>query len=136
MRPLKLSNHQLCVHKSFHDWCRENVKKSILQYGEVVQYGWYNFSFLIKKQTYRRSSVSAVFGCQANCTIGKCALIGYRFSTKIAIWDFWIFKAPFFLIISMKFQWFIGNTYFDMFIELTITNFDFFEFYEQFNFNC
>ena len=44
---------------------------------------------------YRDSPVSAVFWSPANRTIGKTALTGDWFSTKIAIWDFWIFKVPF-----------------------------------------
>jgi hypothetical protein len=45
---------------------------------------------------YRDSPVSAVFWSPVNRTIGKTALIEDCFSTKIAIWDFWILKVPFF----------------------------------------
>ena len=40
-----------CVYIKFSMIDVEKMSKNILQYGEVVQYGWYNFSFLIKKQT-------------------------------------------------------------------------------------
>ena len=53
---------------------------------------------------YRRSPVSAVFGSPANRTIGKTALIGDWFSTKTAIWDFWIFKVPFFCSFPWNFN--------------------------------
>ena len=49
-----------------------------------------------ENRKYRDSPVSAVFWSPANRTIGKTALIGHWFSTKIAIWDLWIFKVPFF----------------------------------------
>ena len=45
---------------------------------------------------YRNSPVSEVFWSPANRTIGKTALIEHWFSTKIAIWDFWVFKVHFF----------------------------------------
>ena len=45
---------------------------------------------------YRDSPVSVFFWSPANRTIGKTALIEHWFSAKIAIWDFWIFKVPFF----------------------------------------
>ena len=35
------------------------------------------------------------FWSPANCTIGKTTLIRHWFSTKITIWDIWIFKVPF-----------------------------------------
>ena len=49
---------------------------------------------------YRDSPVSAVFWSPANRTIGKTALIEHWFSTKIAIWDFWVFKVHFFHLLS------------------------------------
>ena len=45
---------------------------------------------------YRDSPDSTVFVPPGNRTIAKTVLIGDWFSTKIAIYDFWIFKVPFF----------------------------------------
>ena len=53
-------------------------------------------AFWIETKLYRDSQVSAVFWYPANRTIGKTALIEHWFSSKIVIWDFWIFKVPFF----------------------------------------
>ena len=51
---------------------------------------------LISSFYYRDSPVSVVFWFPANRPIGKTALNGDWFSTKIAIWDFWVFKVHFF----------------------------------------
>ena len=45
---------------------------------------------------YRGSPDSTVFAPPGNRTIAKTVLIGDWFSTKIMIYDFWIFKVPFF----------------------------------------
>ena len=77
---------------------------------------------------YRRSLVSAVFGSPANRTIGKTALIGDWFSTKIVIWDFWNFKVPFFAHFqenSMIWCSLFKVPFYAHFIEFSITNFDF-----------
>ena len=52
--------------------------------------------FHLQLYGYRDSPDSAVFWSPANRTIGKTALIEHWFSTKIAIWDFWVFKVHFF----------------------------------------
>ena len=52
---------------------------------------------------YRESPVSAVFWSPANRTIAKTALIEHWFSTKIAIWDFWVFKVHFFHLLRKIF---------------------------------
>ena len=54
--------------------------------------------------------VSAVFGSPANRTIGETALIGDRFSTKMTILDFWIFKVHFFSLFSILTLVFIAST--------------------------
>ena len=59
---------------------------------------------LISSFYYRDSPVSVVFWFPANRTIGKTALNGDWFSTKIAIWDFQIFKVPFFAHFSRNFN--------------------------------
>ena len=51
---------------------------------------------------YRESLDSAVFWSPANRTIWKTALIEHWFSTKIAIWDFWVFKVHFFCSFSVN----------------------------------
>ena len=55
------------------------------------------FAILVKalKDKYRDSPVSAVFWSPATRTIWKTALIEDRFSTKVTILDFWIFKVHF-----------------------------------------
>ena len=50
---------------------------------------------------YRDSPVSAVFWSSVNRTIGKTALIGDWFSTKIVIW---VFKVPFLARFSQNFS--------------------------------
>ena len=57
--------------------------------------------------TYRGSPVSAVFGSPAKRTIEKTALIGDWFSTKTAIWDFWVPKVHLYLLIFIKFNFLI-----------------------------
>ena len=53
---------------------------------------------LLKKweQVYRGSPDSTVFALPGNSTIEKTVLFGDLFSTKPAIYDFWIFKVPIF----------------------------------------
>ena len=58
------------------------------------------FSLQNNFSLYRDSPFSAVFGFPANRTIGKTALIGDWFSTKMVILDFWIFKVHFFSLLS------------------------------------
>ena len=67
---------------------------------------WTHHYYLVLSQftKYRRSLVSAAFGSPEIRTIGKTALIGDWFSTKIAIWDFWIFKVPFYCLFSRNFN--------------------------------
>ena len=68
-------------------------------------FSWFLAKFFAKfLSMYRGSPVSAIFGSPANRTIGKTALIGDWFSTKIAIWDFWIFKVPLFGSFSCYFN--------------------------------
>ena len=86
--------------------------------------------WIMKLWWYRGSPVSTVFAHPGNRTIDKTVLFGDWFSTKIAIYDFWIFKVPFFahfqaiLIFETKkvIIWF----HFETFIELFITNSDIF----------
>ena len=47
-------------------------------------------------QQIQGSLASVVFWSPANCTIGKTVLNGYWVSSKINIWDLWIFIVPFF----------------------------------------
>ena len=53
-------------------------------------------SRLLIVSRYRDSPDGTVFVPPGNRTIAKTVLIGDWFSTKIAIYDFWIFKVPFF----------------------------------------
>ena len=55
---------------------------------------------------YRGSPDSTVFAPPGNRTIVKTVLFGDWFSTKIVIYDFWIFKVPFFGSFSKLF-WFL-----------------------------
>ena len=54
-----------------------------------------------KMTSYRDSPDSTVFVPPGNRTIAKTVLIGDWYSTKIAIYDFWIFKVPFFSMIYL-----------------------------------
>ena len=54
------------------------------------------------KFEYKDSPDSTVFVPPGNSTIAKTVLIGDWFITKIAIYDFWIFKVPFFPSIEHK----------------------------------
>ena len=51
---------------------------------------------------YRGSPDSTVFAHPGNHTIDKTVLFGDWFSTKIAIYDFWIVKGPFFCSFSSE----------------------------------
>ena len=84
--------------------------------------------------TYHRGSPDRTnFVLPGNCTFAKKLLIEDWFSTKIAIYDFWIFKVPFFWWFSPGFSrnfdfWKQKNdclVYIDMFFELSIIFFDF-----------
>ena len=66
------------------DLCTESNKSVVSYVGDL------------QVDTWGSRLNSAVFGSPANRTIGKTALIGDWFSTKIAILDFWISKVPFF----------------------------------------
>ena len=55
---------------------------------------------------HRGSPDSTVFVPPGNHTIEKTVLFGDWFNTKIAIYDFWIFKVPFFGSFSSYF-WFL-----------------------------
>ena len=90
-----------------------------------------HFGLIWTKTNYRESPDSTVFAPPGNRTIEETVLVfGDWFSTKIAIYDFWIFKVPFFahfqaiLIFETKkvIIWF----HFETFIELFITNSDIF----------
>ena len=69
---------------------------------------WYYFTI------YRGSPDSTIFAPPGNCTIEKTILFRCWFSTKIAIYDSWILKVPFFahfqaiLIFETKKGWFFG----------------------------
>jgi hypothetical protein len=51
---------------------------------------------------YKGSPDSTIFVLPGNRTIAKIILSGDWFSTKIAIYDFWIFKVPFFSCLMLK----------------------------------
>ena len=51
---------------------------------------------------YRESPDSTNFAHPGNRTIEKIVLNGDLFSTKITIYDFWIFKVPFFSYLMLK----------------------------------
>ena len=53
-------------------------------------------NLVVQHNNYRGSPHSTVFAPPGIRTIGKTVLIGDWFSTKIAIYDFWIVKVPFF----------------------------------------
>ena len=58
---------------------------------------------LLFTSKYRGSSDSMSFAHPGNCTIEKVILTRDWFSTKIAIYDFWIFKVPFFSSFTFPF---------------------------------
>ena len=58
-------------------------------------------SWLYSYINYRGSPDSTNFVLPGNCTIAKIVLSGVWFSTKIAIYDFWIFKVPVFSSFSL-----------------------------------
>ena len=84
------------------------VKWRAIAYAPLIFWSLSTWTWKYKK--YRRSPVSAVFEFPANRTIGKTALIGDWFSTKIAIWDFWIFKVLFFCSFPWNFSMIVRFT--------------------------
>ena len=90
---------------------------------------------------YRGSPDITVFAPPGNRTIKKTILFGDWFSTKIAIYDFWILKSPFLLI--FKLFWFLKLNkwlhiwfHFETFIELFITNSDIFTRSQTISIHC
>ena len=70
------------------------LKKRPLFFSYLLAETWQRRQTNLARIQYRDSPVSAVFWSPGNRTIGKTALIEHWFSSKIAIFDFWIFTVP------------------------------------------
>ena len=79
-----------------------------ISFSWFLPHGWIKSLFTIffgQKKWYRGSPDSTNFAHPGNRTIEKIVLNGDLFSTKITIYDFWIFKVPFFSYLILKKVW-------------------------------
>ena len=85
---------KLIIQKKFTNfWNSSKVSLVLINVISFVEY--------VFKLWYRGSPDSTVFAPPGNHTIEKTVLFGDWFSTKIAIYDFWIFKVPVFSSFSL-----------------------------------
>ena len=83
-----------------------NLIKSSSSFSFVLTHPFFLKLLPVFHKGYSGSRVSTVFAPPGNCIIEKTVQFGDWFSYKIAIYDFWIFKFPFFLLI-FKLFWFL-----------------------------